>query len=33
VKVLDHGVEVEALKLLGVVELLPHWIGLGGVLV
>ena len=31
-KVLDHGVEVEALEFLGVVELLAHRIGQGGVL-
>ena len=33
VKVLDHRVEVEALKFLGVVERLPHRIGRGRVLV
>ena len=33
VKVLDHGVQVEALELLGVVERLAHRIGQGGVLV
>ena len=32
-QVLDHGVEVEALELLGVVERLAHRIGQGGVLV
>ena len=26
-QVLDHGVQVEALKLLGVVERLVHWVG------
>ena len=32
-EVLDHGVEVEALEFLGVVERLAHRIGQGGVLV
>ena len=33
VQVLDHGVQVEALELLGVIEVLAHRIGQGGVLV
>ena len=32
-EVLDHGIQVEALELLGVVERLAHGVGLGGVLV
>ncbi len=32
-KVLDHGIQVETLEFLGVVELLAHRIGQGGVLV
>ena len=32
-KVLDHGIQVEALEFLGVVERLAHRIGQGGVLV
>jgi hypothetical protein len=32
-QVLDHGMQVEALELFGVIELLAHGIGLGGVLV
>src|SRR5262245_27620034 len=32
-KVLDHGIEVEALEFLGVVECLAHRIGQGGMLV
>ena len=31
-KVLDHGVEVEAFEFFGVVEILAHWVGQGGVL-
>ena len=33
VKILDHGIQVEALEFLGVIELLAHRIGEGGVLV
>jgi hypothetical protein len=32
-KVLDHGIQVEALEFLGIVERLAHRIGQGGVLV
>ncbi len=32
-QVLDHGIEVEALEFLRIVERLVHWIGQGGVLV
>ncbi len=32
-QVLDHGIQVQASELFGVVERLAHWVGLGGVLV
>jgi hypothetical protein len=33
VEVLDHGIQVKALELFGIIELLVHWIGQGRVLV